>query len=127
LAVAVVEEPGIYWPNRPRDQLLAGPKSLNTAISISWDDEVSMQDERILLPIRRFMAGSFGGRDLTDEDDIFALGFGNSLFAIQLVNFVENEFGVEIDSEDLEMKNFCSIRAIANLIERKLATVASRR
>jgi acyl carrier protein len=81
-----------------------------------------MSDERILSPIRSFMAGSFSGRDLTDEDDIFALGFGNSLFAMQLVNFVEGKFGIEIDSEDLEMKNFRSVRAISELVERKLAT-----
>lgn len=84
-----------------------------------------MPDERILSPIRHFMAGSFNGRDLTDEDDIFALGFGNSLFAIQLVNFVESEFGIEIDSDDLEMTNFRSISSISGLVERKLATAAS--
>lgn len=83
-----------------------------------------MPDERILSPIRHFMAGSFNGRALTDEDDIFALGFGNSLFAIQLVNFVETEFGIEIDSDDLEMTNFRSISSISGLVERKLATAA---
>lgn len=81
-----------------------------------------MSDETILPPIRRFMAGSFSGRDLADEDDIFALGFGNSLFAMQLVNFVEGQFGIEIDSEDLEMSNFRSIRAISDLVRRKLAS-----
>jgi acyl carrier protein len=85
-----------------------------------------MQDERILFPIRSFMTGSFGRQDLKDDDDVFALGFGNSLFAFQLVTFVENEFGIEIDSEDLDMKNFRSIQAIAGLVERKLAMVASR-
>ena len=83
-----------------------------------------MPDERILSPIRHFMAGSFNGRTLTDEDDIFALGFGNSLFAMQLVNFVESEFGIEIDSEDLEMSNFRSVAAISSLVTRKLATAA---
>lgn len=80
-----------------------------------------MSDENILLPIRSFMSRSFSGRDLADEDDIFALGFANSLFAMQLVNFVEGQFGIEIDSEDLEMENFRSIRAISDLVGRKLA------
>jgi acyl carrier protein len=83
-----------------------------------------MSDEKILSPIRRFMAGSFSGRDLADEDDIFALGFAYSLFAMQLVNFVESQFGIEIDSEDLEMTNFRSIRAISDLVERKQANGA---
>lgn len=85
-----------------------------------------MQDERILLPIQHFMIGSFDAPDLRDEDDIFALGFGNSLFAFQLVAFIEKEFGIEIDSEDLEMSNFRSIQSIAGLVERKLAKATSR-
>lgn len=84
-----------------------------------------MPGETILSPIRRFMTGSFSGRTIADEDDIFALGFGNSLFAIQLVNFVEKEFGIEIDSEDLEMANFRSIQSISGLVERKLAMAAN--
>ena len=40
-----------------------------------------MFDDRIRSPIREFMSRSFQGRKLRDDDDIFALGFGNSLFA----------------------------------------------
>ena len=83
-----------------------------------------MIDERIATPVRSFMARSFDGRTVADEEDIFALGFGNSLFAMQLVAFVEREFGIEIDSEDLEMSNFRSIDAISSLVTRKLATAA---
>jgi methoxymalonate biosynthesis acyl carrier protein len=79
-----------------------------------------MADERIAAPIRTFLSRSFSGKTFRDEDDIFALGFANSLFAMQLVSFVEREFGIEITSEDLEMENFCSIRAISGLVERKL-------
>ena len=82
-----------------------------------------MPDE-ILPPIRRFMAASFSGQAFADEADIFALGFGNSHFAMQLVAFVEKEFGIEIESEDLEMKNFRTIQAISELVERKLANAA---
>lgn len=67
------------------------------------------------------MARSFEGREVQDDDDIFAHGFGNSLFAIQLVEFVQNQFGIEIESEDMEMDNFRSIVAVANLVERKRA------
>jgi methoxymalonate biosynthesis acyl carrier protein len=76
-------------------------------------------------PLRAFMANAFQGRNIADDDDIFALGFANSLFAMQLVAFVEREFGIEIGSEDLEMDNFRSIRAISALVERKLATATA--
>lgn len=71
------------------------------------------------------MSRSFKGRDIADGDDIFALGFGNSLFALQLVAFVESEFEIEIDTEDLEMVNFRSVDAVASLIERKRAQSAA--
>ena len=83
-----------------------------------------MPEPSIMTPIREFMSRSFDGRELADDDDIFALGFGNSLFAIQLVAFVEGQFGIEIESEDLEMENFRSVRAVSGLVERKRSAMA---
>jgi methoxymalonate biosynthesis acyl carrier protein len=69
--------------------------------------------------IKTFFARSFRGYDLGEDEEIFSLGFVNSLFATQLVLFVEKEFAITIDDDDLEMKNFRSIRALSELIERK--------
>lgn len=80
-----------------------------------------MADDGIRPPIRSFMSRAFDGRALGDDDDIFALGFANSLFAMQLVAFVEGEFRIEIDSDDLEIDNFRSVAAISGLVERKMA------
>lgn len=77
--------------------------------------------ENIAVPIREFVTRSFSGQQLADDDDMFALGFATSLFAMQLVAFVEKQFGVEVDSDDLDIDNFRSVRAIAGLVERKLA------
>jgi acyl carrier protein len=84
-----------------------------------------MSDENIKSRIRGFMARSFEGREFADDDDIFALGFGNSLFAIQLVQFMESAFKVEIEAEDLDMANFRSIQAVSALVARKLGPAAS--
>jgi acyl carrier protein len=70
------------------------------------------------------MSRSFEGRTIGLDDDIFEAGFGNSLFAMQLVTFVEQAFGIEIDSEDLDIDNFRTIRRVAALIERKRAAPA---
>ena len=83
-----------------------------------------MIDEKIASPVRSFMARTFDGRTVADEEDIFAAGFGNSLFAMQLVAFVERQFDIEIESDDLEMSNFRSVAAISSLVTRKLATAA---
>jgi methoxymalonate biosynthesis acyl carrier protein len=70
---------------------------------------------------KAFMARFFQNLDVLDDQDIFAMGFVNSLFAMQLVLFVENEFGIAVENEDLDIDNFRTINAIASLIERKTA------
>jgi methoxymalonate biosynthesis acyl carrier protein len=71
--------------------------------------------------IAGYLARFFPGHDLLEHEDIFTLGFVNSMFAMQLVTFVEHEFGLTIENEDLELDNFRSINAIAGLVEKKLA------
>lgn len=60
--------------------------------------------------------------EFTDSDNIFELGFVNSLFAMKLVSFVEREFDVEIDNEDLDINNFKCVDNIAQLVEKKMAS-----
>jgi methoxymalonate biosynthesis acyl carrier protein len=69
--------------------------------------------------IKDFILRSIHIRDFRDDDDIFALGFVNSMFAIQLVLFIEKQFQLKIEDEDLEIENFKSIDAISRLIEQK--------
>jgi methoxymalonate biosynthesis acyl carrier protein len=69
--------------------------------------------------IREFVSRFVRGHDLGDGEDIFATGFVNSMFAMQLVQFVETTFGVTVESDDLDIDNFRSIDAIAALVERK--------
>jgi acyl carrier protein len=69
--------------------------------------------------IKEFLSRFFKNHDLQPDEDIFALGFVNSLLAMQLVAFVEKEFGVHVGDEDLDLDNFRSITAISNLVARK--------
>ena len=71
--------------------------------------------------IKEFLSRFFKNHDLQPEEDIFALGFVNSLLAMQLVAFVEKEFGIQVGDEDLDLDNFRSIQAISNLVARKAA------
>ncbi|BDI19707.1 hypothetical protein ANSO36C_55090 [Nostoc cf. commune SO-36] len=71
--------------------------------------------------IKAFLSRFFGNHDLQADEDIFALGFVNSMFAMQLVLFIEQEFQISIENEDLEFDNFRTINSITNLIERKTA------
>jgi methoxymalonate biosynthesis acyl carrier protein len=38
---------------------------------------------------------------------------------MQLVNFVEKEFGITIEDEDLDLANFRTLESIDGLVERK--------
>ena len=69
--------------------------------------------------IRAFLSQVTRGHLANDDDDIFASGFVNSLFAMQLVMFVEKKFAVSVEDEDLEIQNFRSVNAIVALVERK--------
>lgn len=71
--------------------------------------------------IRQFLTQTFKNDSLEDHTDIFAIGPVNSLFAMQLILFVEQQFHLSIENEDLELDNFRTIDALANLIERKQA------
>jgi acyl carrier protein len=62
--------------------------------------------------------------EIGDEDDIFKLGVVNSLFAMQLVLFVENEFSITAEREDLDINNFCSIAALTHFVLNKLGRAA---
>lgn len=69
--------------------------------------------------IRAFLAKFIKKQNIEDDDDIFARGFVNSLFAMQIVLFVETEFSITIEREDLKLDNFRSISALAGLIDQK--------
>jgi acyl carrier protein len=59
--------------------------------------------------------------EFTDSDNIFEMGFVNSLFAMKLVGYIEQEFAIEVDNEDLEISNFNSVDRIVGYIENKQA------
>jgi methoxymalonate biosynthesis acyl carrier protein len=75
--------------------------------------------EEIRSATKAFMARFFQNDGLRDDDDIFEMGFVNSLFAIQLVMFVEREFQLSITNEDLHLDNFRTLNALAGLVKRK--------
>ncbi|GAB4190158.1 MAG: hypothetical protein Fur006_31990 [Coleofasciculaceae cyanobacterium] len=81
-----------------------------------------MQDAKTKL--KTFLSQFFGNHDLQDDEDIFAVGFVNSMFAMQLVLFIEQEFQVTIENEDLELDNFRTIDAMVSLLKHKTPILA---
>lgn len=69
--------------------------------------------------IKNFISKYIKNYDLKDDENIFEIGFVNSLFAMQLVMFLENEIGIIVENDDLVQDNFKSINAILDLINSK--------
>ena len=73
--------------------------------------------------IRTFLSRYIRNHELQDDEDIFASRLVNSLFAMQLVLFIEKDFQIKVENEDLDLKNFNTLNSISAFIERK-ASVA---
>lgn len=55
---------------------------------------------------------------LTFDTDLFAGGFVDSLFALEIVIYLENTFGLRIKNSEIREENFKTIHAMAALVER---------
>lgn len=69
--------------------------------------------------IRGYILASIHVPDLADDDNLFESGIVNSLFAVQLMVFIEKTFAIEVTADDLEIANFKSIEAAAGFVAAK--------
>lgn len=74
--------------------------------------------------ITAFLLRHIRREHLDCDEDIFAAGYVNSLFALQLVTFVEKAFNLQVEDDDLDIANFRSVAAIDLFVQRKTGTSA---
>ena len=60
-----------------------------------------------------------GGISIDGDTPIFELGYVNSLFAIELMCFLEKNFQIKIKTTDLDINNFRTIDTICNFVGNK--------
>ena len=65
-----------------------------------------------------FLVGEESG-DLLGDDSFIEKGIIDSTGILQLVEFVEQEFGLKVDDEDLIPENLDSINRLVAFVERK--------
>ncbi len=82
--------------------------------------------EDIKQTIRRFLLDSINIPGINDEDDLFEIGIVNSLFAVQLMTFIEKTFCVEVETDDLDIENFKSLNAASIFVVKKKARLNTR-
>jgi methoxymalonate biosynthesis acyl carrier protein len=73
-------------------------------------------------PVAAFILNAVGS-DVDDNDDIFQLGLVSSMFAVELVDFIEVTFQITVDNDDLELGNFRSVSAMSKFVAAKLAVL----
>jgi acyl carrier protein len=69
--------------------------------------------------VRDFILRSITLTELDDDANLFESGIANSLFAVQMMTFIEKNFGIEIGAVDLDIENFKSLNATMAFVLRK--------
>jgi acyl carrier protein len=82
---------------------------------------MNTDETEIRAKIRAFILASINLPDLADDDNLFESGIVNSLFAVELMTYLEKTFGIEVTPDDLEIAYFQSIEAAAGFVLRKKA------
>ena len=78
-----------------------------------------MKREVILEKVRDYILRTTDGIEISDDTDLFQPGIIHSLFAVQLIIFIEKVFSIELEEEDLTQEHMKTINSIADLIEQK--------
>ena len=91
---------------------------------LSPDGEITMAPE-VERKIRRFIEDNFLFREdrdgLSAEESLLDAGLIDSTGILELVAYLESDFGITIEDAEIVPDNLDSIRAIASYVRRKLA------
>jgi len=71
------------------------------------------------LRIREFIVESFFVDDFSDEDSFLRNGVIDSLGMLELITFLEKEFGIKITDAELIPENLDSLARVCAFVERK--------
>jgi methoxymalonate biosynthesis acyl carrier protein len=77
------------------------------------------EEKKIRDAVANFLLNSINIANLNDDDRIFESGIANSLFAVQLMTFLEKNFAIEIGMDDLDIANFASISSATAFVMKK--------
>ncbi|RKD31350.1 acyl carrier protein [Lacrimispora algidixylanolytica] len=73
--------------------------------------------------VREFLSRFLRNYNVADDENLFDNKLVNSLFAMQLIVFIEREFEIALTNDDFQLENFQTINSIATLIELKKGSV----
>lgn len=77
------------------------------------------------LAIREFILEKFPaarGQNVSDEDSLLEQGTVDSLGVLEIVGFIEKQFGFTLSDEEMVADHFDSIASMARFVREKLGT-----
>lgn len=75
--------------------------------------------------VRDFVTGQLGEPDIAPDEDLFDSGLASSLFAVQIVMWVERSYHLKVTRDELDIARFRSIEAIAAFVAGRRALAAA--
>jgi acyl carrier protein len=78
-----------------------------------------MFEESICAKVRSFIARR-SPRQVGDHEPLIESGVVDSMGILELVTFIEREFGVQLSDEDVSPENFRSIHSVAGFLTGRL-------
>lgn len=74
--------------------------------------------------VRNFIVKECLGQDSSDEltnsTDLFESGIMDSFSALNMMSYIEKEFDIQFDSEDLDATTFVTVDSISDVIRNKV-------
>lgn len=82
--------------------------------------EVSTQEVRSA--VQEFLKRFIDDVEGIDDVRLITGGLLDSLVAVQMIDFIQQRFGITVEDEDLEIANFDSVNGVVAFVDRKAST-----
>jgi methoxymalonate biosynthesis acyl carrier protein len=86
---------------------------------VSTTETPARAPEVVAQQIQDFLAGRVN-QEVPSDQDLFRTGLVSSMFAMELVVFLEQTYGIAIVGPDLKLDNFRSVDSMSALVGRLL-------
>jgi acyl carrier protein len=79
-----------------------------------------MDEEKTMAKIKTFLAQQFPmTKNVGNDEPLLKNGLIDSLGILEVVSFLENEFGIVLSDEELLPENFESVGSLSNFVRQK--------
>lgn len=91
-------------------------------------DTMEMNEKNIASEVRRFIAENFiidGAEDLGTDVSLTETGVLDSMGVLELIAFLEEQFGISVPDEDALPENLDTVRRIVSYVARRKSSVTA--